>query len=334
MKYACFAAALATTWSALPAEGCNVCDARRSVNRHQRPHQSRRRGPFPLVAFNASEAADRLKCYLRSPGGSVLAAMKIADIVRKAGLTTRIPYRATCASACVLVFAAGVSRIADADSTIAVHSVGMRGQADVDQEMVENGGTLAATTLMARIMSSYGAPPSVVGKMVATPTDDASVLTLADLEAWNVKITRFVPAQETPRTGEFAPPRSDTQSSLPPIHPTPPMQPSGQALTTWSGNVMRIVETFGPQPWEEKVAYLRQKGSSFFKQCKAGGCYFEATYTGVYATIALYLTDGSGGRPVRQTWCVSDPNAWVRFCSEQGGGNWTMRFDGSDWHRV
>jgi hypothetical protein len=54
----------------------------------------------------------------------------------------------------------------------------------------------------------------------------------------------------------------------------------------------------------------------------------------VNATIALYLSDGSGGQPVRQTWCVSDPNAWVRACFEQGGGNWTMRFDGSDWRRV
>ena len=35
---------------------------------------------------------------------------------------------------------------------------------------------------------------------------------------------------------------------------------------------------------------------------------------GVFATITLYVTDGSGGRAVRQTWCVSDPNAWVRSC--------------------
>jgi hypothetical protein len=65
--------------------------------------------------------------------------------------------------------------------------------------LIENGGTLAATTLMARIMSSYGAPPSVVGKMVATPTEEAAVLTRADLEAWNVRITRFVSGEEKPR---------------------------------------------------------------------------------------------------------------------------------------
>jgi hypothetical protein len=165
--------------------------------------------------------------------------------------------------------------------------------------------------------------------MVVTPPDDTAVLTRADLDAWNVKITRFVPGQKTPQAGEIARAGSDQPVAPSPIYPTQPYE-----QTTWSRNVMRVIENFNWQTWEEKVAYLRYKGSAFFKQCKAGGCYFEATYTGEYATVALYLTDGSGGRPVRQTWCVSDPAALVRFCSEQGGGNWTMRHDGSDWHRV
>ena len=100
----------------------------------------------------------------------------------------------------------------------------MRGQADVDQEMVENGGTLAVTALMARIMSSYGAPPSVIGKMVVTPTDEAAVLTRADLDAWNVRITRFVPGQEMPQAGEVARPRSDPPAAPSPIYPTQPYE--------------------------------------------------------------------------------------------------------------
>ena len=107
-----------------------------------------------LSALSRLRRGGTIEVHLSSPGGSVLAAMKIADIVRRAGLTTQVPYRATCASACVLVFAAGVTRTADADATIAVHSAGMPGQADVDQKLIENGGTLAATTLMARIMSA------------------------------------------------------------------------------------------------------------------------------------------------------------------------------------
>ena len=71
--------------------------------------------------------------------------MKIADMVHKAGLTTRVPYRATCASACALVFAAGVSRLAHAELRIAVHSVGVPLQPDVHHKLVENDYTLAGT---------------------------------------------------------------------------------------------------------------------------------------------------------------------------------------------
>src|SRR5688572_3902056 len=137
MRHVCLAAALATTWLALPARAATfVTPDDRSIV------VSGRINPGDEVRFLSSLATlgsnGSIEVYLKSPGGSVLAAMKIADFIRKTGLTTRIPYRATCASACVLVFAAGVSRIAYADSTIAVHSVGMRGQADVDHEMVEN----------------------------------------------------------------------------------------------------------------------------------------------------------------------------------------------------
>ena len=102
------------------------------------------------------------------------------------------------------MFAAGVTRTADADATIAVHSAGVPGQADVDQKLIENGGTLAATILMARMMSSFGAPASIVGKMVVTPTEEAALLTRADLEAWNVRITRFASGEEKPQVDELA----------------------------------------------------------------------------------------------------------------------------------
>jgi hypothetical protein len=332
MKHAFLAAALAATWLALPAEA-----AKFEIPNDQSIVISGRLDPGDdahfLWSLSRLRRGGTIEVHLSSPGGSVLAAMKIADIVHRAGLTTQVPYRATCASACVLVFAAGLARIADANATIAVHSVGMPGQADLDQKLIENGETLAATTVMARIMSSYGAPPSVVGKMVATPTEEAAVLTRADLEAWNVRITRFVSGEE-PQADEPSRARSVAPTAPSPIDPTQPMHPSRQPPTTWSNNVLRIVETFGPQSWEDKVAYLRNKGSGFFKRCEAGGCYFEATYTGEFATIVLYLIERNGGRPVRQTWCTSDPNAWARLCFEQGRGSWAMRFDGSDWHRM
>ena len=145
MKYAYLAAALAAMWlasSATAATFNTLGDRSMVVNGRIAPGDETRFA----AAISRLRGAVPVEVYLRSPGGSVPAAAKIAEVVRKAGMTTRIPYRATCASACVLVFAAGVNRIADAESTIAVHSVGTPGQADVDQEMVENGVTLAVTT--------------------------------------------------------------------------------------------------------------------------------------------------------------------------------------------
>jgi hypothetical protein len=249
MKYVCLAATLATTWMALPAEAARFAtpnDGSIVITGRIDPGDE----AHFLSSLSKLRRGGTIEVHLNSPGGSVLAAMKIADIVHRAGLTTQVPFRATCASACVLVFAAGVTRIADAVSTIAVHSAGMRGQADVEQEMVENGETLAVTALMARIMSSYGAPASVIGKMVVTPTDEAAVLTRADLDAWNVRITRFVSGLEMR-------PRSDPPAAPSPIDRTQPYE-----QTTWSANVMRVIENFGPQTWEEKPAYLRNKGSS------------------------------------------------------------------------
>lgn len=191
MKYVRLAAALAAISMSLPAEAAKFATPNdRSIVVTGRIDQGDE--AYFLSSLSRLRRGGTIEVDLNSPGGSVLAAMKIADIVHRAGLTTRVPYRAICASACVLLFAAGASRMADAESTIAVHSAGMRGQADVEREMVENGDTLAVTTLMARLMSSYGAPPSVIGKMVVTPTNEAAVLTRADLDAWKVRITRFV----------------------------------------------------------------------------------------------------------------------------------------------
>ena len=125
--------------------------------------------------------------------------------------------------------------------------------------MVENGETLAVTALMARIMSSYGAPPSVIGKMVVTPTDETAVLTPADLDAWNVRITRFVSGLEMPQTGEVVRPRSDPPAAPSPIDPTQPYE-----QTTWSSNVMRVIENFGPKPGKRRLRTFatRAPGSS------------------------------------------------------------------------
>jgi len=58
---------------------------------------------------------------LSSPGGLVREALQIAETVKARGMSTHIPGGVTCASACVLVFAGGVVRSAEASARIGVH---------------------------------------------------------------------------------------------------------------------------------------------------------------------------------------------------------------------
>src|SRR5215208_6724403 len=133
---------------------------------------------------------------LDSRGGSVVTALAIAEIVHKAGLTAHVPYRGQCYSACVIIFAAAQERMANAESMIGVHSAGLRAQ--------ENDATFAVTTMLARVMAEYGAPPSVIGKMVMTPTMGITTLTIADLEAWKVTISRSFAERQAPQSRPVA----------------------------------------------------------------------------------------------------------------------------------
>jgi hypothetical protein len=58
---------------------------------------------------------------LASPGGNVLAAIKIGKIVRNSRFTTVVPEKMTCASACALVWLAGVRRYVWGNARIGFH---------------------------------------------------------------------------------------------------------------------------------------------------------------------------------------------------------------------
>ena len=74
--------------------------------------------------FEKVEAALNRKLapiHLDSNGGQVLEAIKIGELIRKKSLETRLPYNSSCASACVLILAAGVIRTAHETSGIGIH---------------------------------------------------------------------------------------------------------------------------------------------------------------------------------------------------------------------
>ncbi len=64
---------------------------------------------------------ERLFIKLNSRGGDVATAMKIGRIIRNSRGHTMVEGNATCASACVLLFAAGVSRVVFEGGKIGIH---------------------------------------------------------------------------------------------------------------------------------------------------------------------------------------------------------------------
>jgi ATP-dependent protease ClpP protease subunit len=119
---------------------------------------------------------------LDSGGGSLVEAVKLADLVRRAKLPTIVAGGARCASACFIVFAAGVEKFASYDALIGVHGVSDK----FGRETVQ---TEAATIAMARIVSRFGVPPGIIGQMVTTPAQKIAWLTPQDLREMGVVMT-------------------------------------------------------------------------------------------------------------------------------------------------
>jgi hypothetical protein len=57
---------------------------------------------------------------LDSPGGSVIAAMAVGQLIRHKNMAAGVLQRATCSSACVLILAGGVSRFVSPDGKIGI----------------------------------------------------------------------------------------------------------------------------------------------------------------------------------------------------------------------
>jgi hypothetical protein len=124
---------------------------------------------------------DRIMGFIiDSPGGNVLEAEKLADMIAKFKLSVVVPSNSECSSACFLLFAAASHRIAAPNALIGVHSVSQNGK--------ENAFSFAATTALARDLAALGVPPEIIGKLVETPPDRATWLTLSDLNLMGVTV--------------------------------------------------------------------------------------------------------------------------------------------------
>jgi hypothetical protein len=130
-----------------------------------------------VLLYRASHGHETEYLRLNSPGGNVLAGAQIAEIVHKMGIKVVVGANEECSSVCMLAFAAGASRVFTSTSSLGVHSA--ISPTASSAEMGSNGenlDSLAVTALLAREMTYYGTPSSIVVKLLITPGTDISWL--------------------------------------------------------------------------------------------------------------------------------------------------------------
>jgi len=141
-------------------------------------------GDADLLQTRIKEANDAGKpvtsVRLNSAGGNLLEGARLADVVRSAKVSTNVGQNATCASACFLVFAAGETKYAYVRARIGVHGASENGTE-----------SRKATKAMARIAEELDVPESIIRRMVNTPPNDVTWLSLNDLRLMGADINHY-----------------------------------------------------------------------------------------------------------------------------------------------
>jgi hypothetical protein len=123
---------------------------------------------------------------LNSPGGNPFGAAAFAEALRKAGNNTGVAEGGICASACVIIWAAGVHKSVSASSRIGVHGASFAGaNINASNKQMFEGATSRALAVTLR---EYGAPATVVAAAATTAPEDIYWLTYQDYADWGVNV--------------------------------------------------------------------------------------------------------------------------------------------------
>lgn len=115
--------------------------------------------------------------YLNSSGGTVVAALNIANKVHALGINTIVPSGALCASACSTIFFAGNSR--QAEGRLGVHQMSYRGTPDL--RVVQN---LISSTL--DLYEKVGVDREITRYMLTTPADSMYYFSEEEIDAYTI----------------------------------------------------------------------------------------------------------------------------------------------------
>lgn len=124
---------------------------------------------------------------LNSPGGDVLAAIEIGNIVRDNWIWTVVDDNDECSSACVLVFAAGAERGAGDRSVVRIHRPHF--DAALFGRLGQGQAKAKYDSLVAEVkgyLSRMGMSDQLFQAMMAVRSDDARTLTLNEMKTFNL----------------------------------------------------------------------------------------------------------------------------------------------------
>lgn len=127
---------------------------------------------------------------LNSPGGSVTDALEISKLIREKEWTTKVETGGLCASACPLIFAGGVERIADNAAAIGVHQIysAREDRRSVDQAV---SGTQSSTASIVRHLEKMGVDPKLWTHALETAPQHLYYFRPEELEKYNLVSPKY-----------------------------------------------------------------------------------------------------------------------------------------------
>jgi hypothetical protein len=127
---------------------------------------------------------DTVTVHVDSPGGDLLAAIEIGDILRANWIWTVVDDNTECSSACVFILAAGAKRIAGDMSLVRIHrphfEAKLFGQLGQSQAKAKYDGLIDDVR---KYLSRMGMSEQLFQAMMAVRSDDARKLTVAEMKA-------------------------------------------------------------------------------------------------------------------------------------------------------
>jgi hypothetical protein len=293
----------------------------------------------------------RATVFLVSPGGSVRAAKEIGTRVRLRRFDTVVPSKALCASACGLVWLAGVKRFIAPSARIGFHAAY---RTDDEQKRESSAGN----AVVGAYLNELGLPESAIifiterpphamnwlndilarkHEIDFEPYDYIFDLAWASLNAGSqtVPIVPRRPLNEPDGTGSI--PRAPHQPS-----PTAPILPQSPSVTpehmirfvVGAHNSIERAMQFYSWPWDEKVRYIKGVGGQYTKTCfRSGVCIHQ---TDALTSNRKYgYAVRSNSRTDEKAYCVTSFERGRKACYTEGSGDVVFFYSsGGEWKKV